>query len=293
MNQERRLVQPIQGGVSPSQVFIGSSTLKQTNLEVKPDPNPAKFVSYNVNGIRAAISKGLIEWVKHSNADVIALQEVKATENQIDKSIFEDLGYYTYWHPAVKKGYSGVALLSKIKPSRVRHGMGLNTYDDEGRMILADFNGFSFANIYFPSGTTGETRQKFKYMFLDDIYGHLQDLKAKQPNLIVCGDFNICHKPIDIHNPVANKNSSGFLPEERAWMDKFTSSGFEDSFRILNQDPHHYTWWSYRANARKNNKGWRIDYHMVSTPLKEKVKRSVILPEAVHSDHCPILLEIN
>ncbi|HLU88931.1 MAG TPA: exodeoxyribonuclease III, partial [Cyclobacteriaceae bacterium] len=148
-------------------------------------------------------------------------------------------------------------------------------------------------NIYFPSGTTGETRQKFKYMFLDDIYGHLQDLKAKQPNMIVCGDFNICHKPIDIHNPVANKNSSGFLPEERAWMDKLTGSGFEDSFRILNQDPHHYTWWSYRANARKNNKGWRIDYHMVSTPLKEKVKRSVILPEAVHSDHCPILLEIN
>jgi len=263
------------------------------NLEVKSDPVPRKFVSYNVNGIRAAMNKGLIEWIKTTDADLIALQEVKAAENQIDSSIFMDLGYNIYWHPAVKKGYSGVALLSKIKPSHIEYGMGVNTYDDEGRIIRADFNGFSLANIYFPSGTTGDIRQQFKYRFLDDMFGYLQDLKSLHPNLIISGDFNICHKPIDIHNPVSNKNSSGFLPEERAWMDKFTGSGFEDSFRILNREPHQYTWWSYRANARKNNKGWRIDYQMVTTPLKERVKQSLILPEAVHSDHCPILLEID
>lgn len=264
----------------------------EMNSENKTNHIPKKFVSYNVNGIRAAINKGFIDWLRQVNADVIGLQEVKCLENQIDMAIFNDLGYFTYWHPAVKKGYSGVAILSKTKPDHVEYGMGLNTYDDEGRIIRADFQGLSFVNAYFPSGTTGSTRQEFKYKFLDDFFGYTQDMIVKRPNLILSGDYNICHKPIDIHNPISNKNSSGFLPEERAWMDKFTASGFDDSFRLLNTQPHHYTWWSYRANARTNNKGWRIDYHMTTRPLKEKVKRSVILPEAVHSDHCPILLEI-
>ncbi|MEX2591393.1 MAG: exodeoxyribonuclease III [Anditalea sp.] len=263
------------------------------NFENKRNHIPKKFVSYNVNGIRAAINKGFIEWLTHVNADVIGIQEVKAIESQLDMSLFEDLGFYTYWHPAVKKGYSGVAILSKVKPDHVEYGMGLNSYDNEGRIIRADFDGLSFVNAYFPSGTTGGLRQGFKYQFLDDIYGYTQDLKDKLPNLILSGDYNICHKPIDIHNPISNKNSSGFLPEERAWMDKFTTSGFHDSFRLLNQERHHYTWWSYRSNARNNNKGWRIDYHMTTTPLKENIKRSVILPEAIHSDHCPILLEID
>jgi exodeoxyribonuclease-3 len=262
------------------------------NLEIKKNPIPKKFVSYNVNGIRAAINRGFIDWMIATNPDVVGLQEVKCIDNQLDMSIFTDLGYHVYWHSAVKKGYSGVAILSKIKPDQVTYGMGLSRYDDEGRIIRADFDGLSFISAYFPSGTSGDLRQQFKYEFLDDIYGYTQDLRELHPSLIVGGDFNICHRAIDIHNPVSNKNSSGFLPEEREWMEKFTTTGFDDSFRLFNNSPHHYTWWSYRANARNNNKGWRIDYHMTTPALREKIKRSVILPDAVHSDHCPILLEL-
>ena len=251
-----------------------------------------KIVSYNVNGIRAAMNKGFVDWLKAVNPEVIGLQEVKADENQIDQSIFKDLGYEIYWYPAQKKGYSGVAILSKVTPKSVTHGMGLNKYDDEGRLLELEFDNFSFLSAYFPSGTTGDIRQSFKYEFLDDIYGYMQDLKKTKPNLILSGDYNICHKAIDIHNPISNKNSSGFLPEERAWMDKFTESGFTDTFRHFNSDPHHYTWWSYRANARVKNLGWRIDYHMATTEMNDSLKSSVILPEAKHSDHCPILLEI-
>lgn len=251
-----------------------------------------KIASYNVNGIRSAINKGFVDWIKATDPDVIGLQEVKAEETNIDKAIFEDLGYHIYWYPAVKKGYSGVAIFTKTKPKNVAFGMGIHSYDDEGRMIRADFDDFSFISAYFPSGTTGDVRQDFKYRFLDDIYGYSQDLIQKFPNLIMSGDYNICHKPIDIHNPISNKNSSGFLPEERAWMDKFTSSGFEDSFRLFNPNPHQYTWWSFRAGSRAKNLGWRIDYHMTTLPMRERLKRAIILPEAQHSDHCPIILEM-
>jgi exodeoxyribonuclease-3 len=252
-----------------------------------------KIISYNVNGIRAAMNKGFVEWLIHENPDIIGLQEVKAELNQIDSTIFEDLGYELFWYPAIKKGYSGVAILTKIKPKSVKYGIGLSKYDDEGRVIQADFEDFSFISSYFPSGTTGDIRQTFKYEFLDDISGYMQDLKKENVNLIVSGDYNICHKAIDIHNPVSNKNSSGFLPEERAWMDKFTDLGFIDSFRHFNPDPHQYTWWSYRANSRIKNLGWRIDYHMVSTQMKDRLKEAVILSDVKHSDHCPILLEID
>jgi exodeoxyribonuclease-3 len=251
-----------------------------------------KIISYNVNGIRAALKKGFDEWLKKENPDIIGLQEVKSMENQIDINVFKDLGYHVYWYPAIKKGYSGVAILSKDQPDNVTFGIGINKYDDEGRTIRADYKDFSFMNAYFPSGTTGGVRQEFKYEFLDDIFGYTQDLKKTYPNLLISGDYNICHKPIDIHNPVANKNTSGFLPEERAWMDKFTSNGFNDSFRLLNQSADEYSWWSYRANARANNKGWRIDYHMTSTPLSAKVKNVKILQDVKHSDHCPIVVEI-
>lgn len=251
-----------------------------------------KIVSYNVNGIRAALAKGFASWLEAVDPDIIGLQEIKASEDQIVRSLFEDLGYHIYWYPAVKKGYSGVAILSKIKPNGVTYGMGMRDYDDEGRIIRADYDGFSFISAYFPSGTTGDLRQTFKYGFLDDFFGFAQDLKLQLPNLIISGDYNICHKAIDIHNPISNKNSSGFLPEERAWMDKFTGAGFEDTFRSFNAEPHHYTWWSYRAGARQRNLGWRIDYHMATSPLMANIKRSVILPEAHHSDHCPILIEL-
>lgn len=251
-----------------------------------------KLISYNVNGIRSAINKGFIQWLKEENPDVIGLQEIKATEQDIDRSIFLDLGYELYWHPAVKKGYSGVAIFTKIKPKTVKYGMGTNKYDDEGRIIQADFDGFSFISSYFPSGTTGDVRQDFKYEFLDDVYGYVQDLLRENKKLILSGDYNICHKPIDIHNPISNKNSSGFLPEERAWMDKFTDSGFIDTFRYFNSEAHHYSWWSYRANSRAKNLGWRIDYHMATKELQNKLKSAVILPHVNHSDHCPIVLEI-
>lgn len=251
-----------------------------------------KIISYNVNGIRAAMKKGFVDWLKQENPDIIGIQELKADISQIDPSIFTDLGYELYWFSAVKKGYSGVAIFTKIKPKSVKIGMDLGKYDDEGRLIQAEFDNFSFLSAYFPSGTTGDIRQDFKYEFLDDIYGYMQDLRREHPNLILSGDYNICHKAIDIHNPVSNKNSSGFLPDERAWMDKFTESGFIDTFRHFNKEPHNYSWWSYRAGARAKNLGWRIDYHMATEPLQNKLKSAVILPNVVHSDHCPIVMEI-
>ena len=251
-----------------------------------------KLISYNVNGIRSAINKGFVGWLREENPDIIGLQEIKAQEKDIDAAIFQDMGYELYWYPAVKKGYSGVAIFSKIKPKAVRYGMSLNRYDDEGRMIQADFEDFSFISSYFPSGTTGDIRQGFKYEFLDDVFGYMQDLRRDNSSIILSGDYNICHRPIDIHNPISNKNSSGFLPDERAWMDRFTGSGFIDTFRHFNPNPHQYSWWSYRANSRTKNLGWRIDYHMATQSLQNRLKSAVILPNVKHSDHCPIVLEI-
>lgn len=250
------------------------------------------IISYNVNGIRAALKKGWSEWAKATNADIIALQEIKAHTNQLELSIFEDLGYHHYWFSAQKKGYSGVALLCKEKPLHVEYGCGIKKYDFEGRVIRADFKDYSVISVYFPSGTTGGVRQDFKMSFLADFQEYVESLKKQIPNLIISGDYNICHKAIDIHNPVANKNTSGFLPEERAWVTAFIESGFVDSFRYLNKTPHNYSWWSYRAAARERNKGWRIDYHMISDTLLPRLKRVAILSDAKHSDHCPILVTI-
>ena len=252
-----------------------------------------KLISYNVNGIRAALNKGFVDWLAKESPDVLGLQEIKALESDIDFRIFHDLGYQVYWYPAVKKGYSGVAILSKVAPKAVHYGMGVSAYDDEGRMLRADFDEFSFISSYFTSGTTGDVREDLKYAFPDDAHGLMQDLKKDHEGLILSGDYNICHKAIDIHNPISNKNTSGFLPEERAWMDKFVDLGFIDTFRAFNSDPGHYSWWSYRANSREKNLGWRIDYHMASKELQNKLKSAVILPDVVHSDHCPVVLELH
>lgn len=251
------------------------------------------IISYNVNGIRAALKKDWALWAKATNADVIALQETKAHPDQLDLTVFDDLGYHHYWFSAEKKGYSGVALLCKEKPLNVVYGCGIAKYDYEGRVIRADFKDFSVLSVYFPSGTTGGVRQVYKMEFLSDFQTYINELKKEIPNLIVSGDYNICHEEIDIHNPVTNKNSSGFLPEERAWMSSFLKSGFIDSFRNFTKAPHHYSWWSYRAASRERNKGWRIDYNMLSETLLDRFKRAAILPEAKHSDHCPVLLELN
>jgi len=252
-----------------------------------------KIVSYNVNGIRSAISKGLLDWLKKTDADIVCLQEIKAMPEQLDKEIHDKLHDFTYWYPAQKKGYSGVAIFSKEKPDHVEYGCGIKKYDGEGRVIRADFGNLSVMSVYFPSGTMGDVRQEFKYEFLDDFQNYIDKLKKKHPNLIICGDYNICHKPIDIHNPVANANITGFLPEEREWLDKFFKGGFVDSFRHFNKEPHNYTWWSFRANSRSKNLGWRIDYQAVSAALEKRLKRALILPEARHSDHCPTMLEID
>ncbi len=252
-----------------------------------------KIVSYNVNGIRAALKKGFLDWLVAANPDVICLQEIKAQEDQLDLSLFKAAGYpYTYWFSAQKKGYSGVAILSKTKPKNIVFGTGIEYMDFEGRNIRADFSDVSVMSLYLPSGTNIQ-RLEHKFEYMDLFKSYIDELKKEIPNLIICGDYNICHEAIDIHDPVRNKNVSGFLPEERAWMSNFLKSGFVDAFRHLNKAPHQYSWWSYRANARANNKGWRLDYTLVSTPLKENIKRAVILSEAVHSDHCPVLLELN
>jgi exodeoxyribonuclease-3 len=251
-----------------------------------------KIISYNVNGIRAALKKGFIDWLKSANPDVICLQEIKAQEDQLDLSVFENAGYhYSYWFSAQKKGYSGVAILSKTEPTNVVFGTGIESMDFEGRNIRADFDGVSVMSLYLPSGTN-LARLEHKLEYMDLFQDYINILKKEVPNLIICGDYNICHEAIDIHDPMRNKNISGFLPEERAWMSQFLENGFVDAFREFNSEPHNYSWWSYRANSRANNKGWRLDYTFVSQPLQEKLKRAVILSEAVHSDHCPVLVEL-
>lgn len=251
-----------------------------------------KIISYNVNGIRAAITKGFLDWLKAANPDVICLQEIKATQDQIPVLEIELAGYpYQYYFSAEKKGYSGVAILSKIEPQKVVYGTGIPYMDKEGRNLRVDFEDISVMSLYLPSGTNIE-RLDHKFMYMDDFQHYINELRKEVPNLVIGGDYNICHQAIDIHDPVRNAKISGFLPEERAWIDAFINAGFIDSFRHFNKDPHHYSWWSYRANARENNKGWRIDYNLVSEPLKDRMKRALILPEAKHSDHCPVLLEI-
>lgn len=252
-----------------------------------------RVISYNINGIRAALKKQLDLWIDVAKPDVLCLQEIKAIEGQFDNSVFSDRGYHTYWYSAQKKGYSGTAILTKQKPNHVEYGMGNSLYDNEGRVLRADFDQFSVISVYMPSGSSGELRQEFKIQFLKDFKEYIDKLKKQFPKLVIAGDFNICHQPIDIHNPQRNQKTSGFLHEEREWITNFLDSGFIDTFRFFNDEPHHYSWWSYRANARAKNLGWRIDYQMATKNLESNLKRGSILSKAVHSDHCPILLDLS
>jgi len=252
-----------------------------------------KLISYNVNGIRSAIKKGLLDWLASASPDFLCLQETKAWEEQVDPALFEALGYTGYWEQADKKGYSGVAIFSKHKPLHVEYGCGNKLYDAEGRVIRLDFDTFSLMNVYMPSGTTGDIRQAFKMKWLDYFYNYTGTLKKDLPNLIICGDYNIAHKEIDIHNPVSNKNSSGFLPEEREWVTGFLENGFIDTFRYFNKEPHQYSWWTFRFNARANNKGWRIDYITTTEAMTPRLVNAGLLQEAHHSDHCPTYLEFS
>ncbi|NCX95312.1 MAG: exodeoxyribonuclease III [Chitinophagia bacterium] len=252
-----------------------------------------RIITYNVNGIRAAVKKGFAEWLQTSPADIICLQEIKADKQDIPEEVIKNAGYDVYSFSAQKKGYSGVAILSKLKFNNVIIGNNHAQSDTEGRVIAADMGNCYLINAYFPSGTSGEDRQTYKYQWLDEFFNYVNELKQKQPNIIVCGDYNICHKAIDIHDPVRNKNYTGFLPEERAWMDKWFDNGMTDSFRQFNQQPHQYTWWSQLGKARETNKGWRIDYISVSEPLRSLLTDSAIMPDVKHSDHCPMMTAIN
>jgi exodeoxyribonuclease-3 len=252
-----------------------------------------KIVSYNINGIRSAMSKGLVDFMQQEKADVYCFQEVKANSDQIEPFLFEVIGYpHHYWLSAQKKGYSGVAIFCKNKPNHIEIGFGDPHWDAEGRIVRADFGDLSIISVYMPSGSSGDERQSFKMVWLDYFMNYINELRKTRPNLIICGDYNICHKPIDIHDPISNKNSSGFLPEEREWMQQFMDSGFTDTFRHFNKAPHQYSWWSYRANARNNNKGWRIDYCLSTSNLDAKLLDAGILPNAKHSDHCPVWVEL-
>ena len=252
-----------------------------------------KVVSYNVNGVRAAMNKGLVAWLIKEDPDIVCLQEIKALEEQINISEFESIGFkYNFWYSATKKGYSGVAILSKHKPLHVEYGTGISYMDFEGRNIRLDFKDFSVMSLYLPSGTNLD-RLEFKLKYMDDFLDYIKKLNVDIKNLIIAGDYNICHKAIDIHDPIRNKNVSGFLPEEREWLDSFIGDRFTDSFRYIDSSPHQYSWWSYRANSRANNKGWRIDYNMVSKSIEERIVNASILSDIHHSDHCPIKLELS
>jgi exodeoxyribonuclease III len=252
-----------------------------------------KIISYNVNGIRAALKKGFAEWLQTHPADVVCIQENKAQPSDVASAIFNDLGYHDHWFCAQKKGYSGVTVFTKVKPDNVQCGTGHQMSDDEGRVIQLDFGKVRLINAYFPSGTTGDERQTYKYQWLDEFYTYVQKLRKKHQHLIVCGDYNIAHKEIDIHNPKGNKTTSGFLPEERAWMDKLYGNGWSDTFRLHHPEPHRYSWWSQRfPSVRLENKGWRIDYISVTDTLKPYVTDADIYHDIKHSDHCPVYAEI-
>jgi exodeoxyribonuclease III len=251
------------------------------------------IISYNLNGIRAAFGKGLAEWLNQTSPDVFCVQELKAQPSQIDIPLFEHFGYNCYINSAEKPGYSGVATFSKIKPDNIRLGMGISKFDSEGRVLQTDFKDWTLVNVYIPSGTTGDLRQDFKMEFLVEFRNYIHYLCSNKKKVLICGDFNICHKPIDINHPNKHTKMSGFLPEERTWFDDFVADGLTDTFRMFNSMPEQYSWWSYRANSREKNLGWRIDYHMVSESFKSFVEKAEIFSKVEHSDHCPVSVVIN
>jgi exodeoxyribonuclease-3 len=224
--------------------------------------------------------------------DVVCLQEIKARTEDLDEKILNPKGYHAFWNPAERKGYSGVAIFTKKKPVAVHLGLGIERFDCEGRVLRIEFKDFDLFSVYFPNGTSGEERLQYKMEFYDAFLDHCEELRGQGRELVITGDVNTAHKPIDLKNPKANQKNSGFLPKERAWVDKFIEHGYVDSFRAFNENPDQYTWWSYRFNVRAKNVGWRIDYFFVTEGLMKKVKDSFITPEVMGSDHCPIGLDI-
>jgi exodeoxyribonuclease-3 len=251
-----------------------------------------RIITANVNGIRATLKKGFFDWLKKMDADVVCLQETKAQMAVLSDAVFRPEGYHCYFSDAEKKGYSGVALYAKRKPDRVVHGLGFACADQEGRFVQADFGNLSVISLYLPSGTSGDHRQQEKIDFMDRFLKILRAYRHSGREYIICGDWNIVHKEIDIKNFKSNQKTSGCLPEERAWLDHIlTQEGYVDAFRLINHDAEEYSWWSQRANARANNVGWRIDYQIISDSLKNKVKNAYIYRDEIFSDHAPVVVE--
>ena len=253
-----------------------------------------KLISWNVNGIRAMAKKGFLDWLADESPDVLCAQETKAHPDQLTNKLRQPPGYYTYWDSAERKGYSGVATFSKTEPLRVRAGFGIGEFDVEGRALMTEYPGFKLFNVYFPNGKRSQERLDYKLRFYASFLDYCDALHAQGERLIVCGDVNTAHKEIDLARPKEHEKTSGFLPEEREWIDRYLSRGFVDAFRALHPDEaEQYTWWHYITNARARNIGWRIDYHLVSESLMPAVTDARILSDVMGSDHCPILLELD
>lgn len=247
-----------------------------------------KLLSWNVNGIRAVMKRGFLEWLEKESPDILCLQETKATPEQLEDSLREPQGYYAYWNYPEKKGYGGVATFTKEKPLRVQNGFGISKFDTEGRVIITEYPALKLFNIYFPNGKQSEERLKYKLDFYDAFLDFIDALKAKGEKVVICGDYNTAHKEIDLARSKANETISGFLPIERAWMDRLVEHGYVDTFRHFNKEPGQYSWWDLKSGARARNVGWRIDYFFVSENLLESVSSAFIMPEVMGSDHCPV-----
>jgi exodeoxyribonuclease III len=251
-----------------------------------------KILSWNVNGIRAAREKGFLEWFSSEKADLVCVQEIKAFQDQLDEALIHPDQYHSFWHSAQKPGYSGVALFSKKEPLDVRYGIGVPEIDAEGRILVADFPDFTLLNTYFPNSQRDHARLDYKLFFCQKIFEFLESLKAQGKNIVICGDFNIAHREIDLKNPKSNEDNAGFLPQEREWMSRFLAHGYIDGFRHFEPGPGHYTWWSYRPGVRQKNIGWRIDYFVVNEEFKDALGEVRHQPDVKGSDHCPVLLQI-
>ncbi|HQC62395.1 MAG TPA: exodeoxyribonuclease III [Candidatus Marinimicrobia bacterium] len=250
------------------------------------------LISWNVNGIRAVYKKGFLDWVKATQPDILGIQETKAEESQLPPDLAQISGYRSYFSSAIRKGYSGVALYSRLKPVSITQKFGIEKFDTEGRLLIADYDQFVLFNVYFPNGQMSEERLRFKLEFYDAFLDYVDRVNVSGRNIIIGGDVNTAHTEIDLAHPVANSNISGFLPEERAWLDKFLSHGYYDTFRLFNNEPGNYTWWSPFANARERNIGWRLDYFFVNKRFVANVRAAEILADVAGSDHCPVSLQI-
>ncbi|MCS5579669.1 MAG: exodeoxyribonuclease III [Gammaproteobacteria bacterium] len=253
-----------------------------------------RIITLNCNGIRAAARKGFFNWLATVDADIVCLQETKAQIDQLTDPIFHPDNFHSYYFDADKKGYAGTALYCRAKPLKITKGLGFEIADSEGRYLQADFNGLSVASLYLPSGSAGEERQARKLAFMGQYMQHMEMLRKDDREYIICGDWNICHKEIDLKNWKANKKNSGFLPEERQWLDElYYELGFIDAFRMVNQEADQYSWWSNRGQARAKNVGWRLDYHVISSGLRNKVMSAEIYTDQNFSDHAPVILDYN